>query len=428
MTVAEADPLSPDQLTGQLWGALPLAALLLGPDGTVCRANDRACHLFDCEADQLIGVETGALLADEPPGMQGPSGVGTGVLSSINPASTELETHIRTPDGRAVPVQISFSQLDDAGRGWTLVLIRDLRRTRAAEKRYQELFEHHIAGVFRATLDGTILECNAAAARVLGYTDREALEGRTFWGHYREDDQWVEEVRSHLEAEGALRDWEVPVERRDGTPITILVSLVRTETVSGGGLDLIGSFVEVTEQVQLRRKLEAMAYRDALTGLPNRRALLQYARKHLALAERQERHVGLTYLDLNHFKQINDRRGHDVGDAVLRAVADRLRESTRAEDLVARLGGDEFAVLWSDLDALDGGALAGTRRILDISDEPLEVGDDAISVRLSAGIATYPGDGADIDALLQRADEAMYAAKEKSREDRPIAKSEEIGP
>jgi diguanylate cyclase (GGDEF)-like protein/PAS domain S-box-containing protein len=408
MSASDSGVPSSRTLAGQFWNALPLAALLLGPRATVQEVNDSARTLLGYAQDDLVGLGVGELLAGERPDVRGAAEA----LPDPGAADAELETRVRKKDGEAIPVRLSFAQLQpgDAGDVRTLVLLHDLRRVKRAERRYQDLFDHHMAGVFRATTEGTILECNAAAAQMLGYEDPDALVGTVFWEYYRGDGQRLRESRARLEADGELTDWEAPFRRQGGDQLVVLASVVRTTPLDSDDPILIGSFVEVTDQVKLRKELETMAYRDMLTMLPNRRFLDQHAQKLLALADRHDKHVGVAYLDLDDFKEINDRWGHNTGDEVLEAVANRLRRSIREGDVAARIGGDEFVVIWSDLPAARD-ALRGTRRILKRAGKPLDVDDGPTSVSLSAGVATFPEDGDDLGTLLRCADEAMYAAK-----------------
>lgn len=165
------------------------------------------------------------------------------------------------------------------------------------------------------------------------------------------------------------------------------------------------------ERKQLQARLERMAHHDTLTGLPNRGLLLDRLEVALARARRHAHLLGLLFVDLDDFKRINDEQGHAAGDALLCEVARRLQASVRACDTVSRIGGDEFVVLIEDLveesHAHQVGETLRTR---------LEQGlpeDVALNCRASVGVAVFPRDGADVDGLLSRADQAMYVAKRR---------------
>lgn len=155
-----------------------------------------------------------------------------------------------------------------------------------------------------------------------------------------------------------------------------------------------------------------LTHHDPLTDLPNRILFADRLKQALARAKRYERGVGVLFVDLDRFKSINDSLGHETGDAALKIVAERLVRCVRSTDTIARLSGDEFAMVLSDLaQGQDAGHVA--QKVLDAVCRPAIVGDRTIPITASIGIALYPFDAADPDALLAQADRAMYRAKEK---------------
>lgn len=170
----------------------------------------------------------------------------------------------------------------------------------------------------------------------------------------------------------------------------------------------------LSEQRRNAEQLEYQALHDALTGLANRRLLHDRLALALAKATRTRRQVGLVLLDLDHFKVINDSRGHALGDALIQAVAQRLQHASRAGDTVARLGGDEFVVLFVELQS-ETELLASVERVLHAVSGAYPLPQQTVHVSASAGVALYPRDGADGQTLLQNADTAMYRAKESGR-------------
>ncbi|GGR92364.1 sensor domain-containing protein [Deinococcus sedimenti] len=171
---------------------------------------------------------------------------------------------------------------------------------------------------------------------------------------------------------------------------------------------------DVTEQRALNRRMTHLAQHDALTDLPNRVLLHDRVTQATAAHQRRRTCFALMFLDLDHFKDINDTLGHHVGDALLRQVAARLRSQLRAADTVSRLGGDEFVLLLTDLNApRDAQHLAG--KILGVMQEPFDVHGHRLNVTGSAGLALYPDDGAGVEDLMRHADAAMYRAKRDGR-------------
>lgn len=161
--------------------------------------------------------------------------------------------------------------------------------------------------------------------------------------------------------------------------------------------------------------LEELAVRDPLTGLYNRRALLERLAQEIARSRRHGGVLSAVILDIDHFKAINDRYGHAAGDAVLFAVAAHFGDHVRSTDLVARYGGEEFVMLLPHTNREGAAAIAG-RIVRAVAAEPIAIDrDEKAELTISAGIATYPEDGEDGDTLLKVADEALYAAKRAGR-------------
>nr|WP_315186763.1 EAL domain-containing protein [uncultured Albidiferax sp.] len=161
-------------------------------------------------------------------------------------------------------------------------------------------------------------------------------------------------------------------------------------------------------------QMSYMAQHDILTGLPNRALLNDRLAQSMALAQRHGQKVVLVYLDLDNFKQVNDSLGHAVGDALLRAVAQRLSASVRQSDSVCRQGGDEFVLLLAEVDTVKDAARAAAM-LIEATSEPYQVGGHLLHVSSSIGLSIYPDDGSDVETLLRNADTAMYHAKKNGR-------------
>lgn len=167
---------------------------------------------------------------------------------------------------------------------------------------------------------------------------------------------------------------------------------------------------DMSERIEQEQQLTHLAEHDRLTDLPNRALLNERLRAGIARADRYGRKLGVVYMDLDNFKPINDRYGHETGDCLLQAVAQRLSDTMRQSDTVSRVGGDEFIICLEHLKT-EQDALAATQKIVDSLQQPFQILGQPIAVSASIGIAVYPDHGNESHALLRHADQAMYRAK-----------------
>lgn len=201
------------------------------------------------------------------------------------------------------------------------------------------------------------------------------------------------------------------------TTAAFMVGIFLLALLSAGLMHYLLHRLETTREKHLEdarrygHNVEQLAFYDPLTGLPNRRLLYQRARQSLSVAERKDWSLGLLYLDLNRFKSINDALGHDVGDELLCAVAQRLEQCVREGDILARLGGDEFAIFLYE--ACPDQTAQVARRIAEELNRSFRMGKHTLNVGVSIGIACYPEHGQTLPELLKSADAAMYAAKDQ---------------
>jgi diguanylate cyclase (GGDEF)-like protein len=173
-------------------------------------------------------------------------------------------------------------------------------------------------------------------------------------------------------------------------------------------------FRDITKRKKLEAKLKYRAYHDPLTGLSNRDLFKKYLSKALASAKRNNIFMAVMFLDLDHFKNINDNYGHDVGDELLKQFAQKLQGCLRYEDTIARWGGDEFTILLPQIDSKND-ITRIVQRIGHCLQKPFQINQDKIQVNSSIGIAIYPQHGQEIEILLKKADIALYWAKEGGR-------------
>lgn len=185
-------------------------------------------------------------------------------------------------------------------------------------------------------------------------------------------------------------------------------------SADGNVSGVIGLIRDITERKTAEQQIEYQAYHDALTGLANRRLFQEHLSLALALAQRRQRLVAVLYLDLDHFKLINDSLGHSIGDAMLHQIGQRLKEAVREGDTVARVGGDEFTIVLQDIEHRSDAAVLA-EKVLSAIAAPIDVLGHRLYMTTSIGITVFPEDGDDAETLLKNADAAMYRAKEDGR-------------
>lgn len=281
---------------------------------------------------------------------------------------------------------------------------------RESEIRYRLLFEQNAAGVCVSRINGEIVDCNATFASLLGYS-RQELIGRRTASLYANAGE-CDELTSLLSGVGTLNSVEVELRRSDQDRLWVLQNLVLVgDTLTGV---IHATVVDISDRKRAEEQIEFHAYHDVLTHLPNRKLFTDRLRHSLSRAKRGGKAVAVMFIDVDHFKTINDTLGHTAGDELLLEMARRLRECVREDDTVARLGGDEFTIILSELRHPED-AVGVAQKILEAVQVPLTIAGMPIVVTASVGIALYPNDGADPESLLRNADSAMYRAKEAGR-------------
>lgn len=301
--------------------------------------------------------------------------------------------------------------LPDLKSAIELALVRHRmdRELRRREERYRFLFERNLAGVFRQDPDGRILQCNRAFAEIFGYDAPEELAGAPAEQVFPTPESW-EAFAARLREEESVINHELLLRKRSGSPVWILVNAALGEDPGSGDPAIVGSVIDITERKRLEDELQEMAYHDPLTGLPNRRFLELKAEQALALADRSGTPVGLVFMDLVRFKEVNDTRGHAAGDQILVEVARRLRGSLRASDTAARIGGDEFVAVLTQVEDMDG-AREAARRLFACFEKPFELDGGPWQLDARLGGVLYPDHGSDLDQLLARADATISGLK-----------------
>jgi diguanylate cyclase (GGDEF)-like protein/PAS domain S-box-containing protein len=331
------------------------------------------------------------------------------------------EFRLRTAAHDHVWVQARGESVRDAGGRATrfvmsIVDITERReaelRLAASERRYRALVEASPSLIWTCDAAGRLTFVSARACRELyGYEPREMI-GRHVAEFNAPEFGRREFVRRFAPAlrGRAVFDAEAIHLSRAGERVYVVVSALPVRDESGRIEAVYGICSDITALKRREELTWHQANHDELTGLPNRRLLVEHARRLLSVAMRQRRQAAVLVLDLDGFKEVNDVFGHAYGDALLRRVALRLASVLREYDVVARTGGDEFVVLLPEIEEA-AVALRVAEKLVAAAREDLEAAGRSLRIHASVGVALFPDDGNDFEALLVRADAAMYAAK-----------------
>ncbi|TNF34596.1 MAG: EAL domain-containing protein [Gammaproteobacteria bacterium] len=326
---------------------------------------------------------------------------------------------LKHKQGHPVPVTISSAPLYD-GKGELDGIVEgiiDISQQKQRELRLKMLssaMEQSGSMVMITNRDGHIEYVNSRFCEVTGYCIEEVIGQQA--DIIRSEEIKQETVDEIWNTVSSGDDWhgELHTRKKNGEMFWSLITM----SAITDDKNKISHFVAVLEDVSQFKedqiKIEQLAYVDSLTGLANRVLLRDRLEQALKSIQRNNKKAALLYLDLDQFKRINDSLGHDVGDAVLMLVAERLRQNVRHQDTVARMGGDEFVVLLTDVDGM-AGASAVARKILDSLSQPSRLLRHEIIVTPSIGITIAPDDSLNADILLKNADLAMYRAKAQGR-------------
>lgn len=293
-------------------------------------------------------------------------------------------------------------------RFWKAQMRRQLER----DMRIESLFRHSQDAVFSYNLDGKLLDANLAAFRLTGY-DWEELSGLKLSDMISTEYQHTVSVNFRHTIAGQSRNFDCALIHRGGRRLEVNNTNVPV-LVEGQVVGVYTIVRDITERKQAEWQMNHMAHHDELTGLPNRRLFEQQLVKAISDQQQDGQSAAVLFLDIDRFKLVNDSQGHDVGDLLLRSVADRLREAVKHAGIVARLGGDEFSVLLTGGISRDEAQAIAARinRELDI---PFSLRGKDVHITASIGIALFPEDGDSLISLMKNADTAMYSAKENGK-------------
>jgi len=385
--------------------------------GAVEFVNQAFCDLFRLSRspESLRGLAASQLLPLLSPAYADPPAV-VARLTALVRAGQPVQGEEVPMQGGAVVVR-DFIPIHIAGQvTGHLWVHRDITQQRQAEVQMRltaRLFDRTGESVVITDADHVIQVVNAAFERDTGYTSGEVVGRRTtLLASGQHGASFFEEMHRSLDSRGWWQG-EIWNRHRDGQMRLAFLSINAVPDEQGAVQHYIGVYSDPGRYEASQRRIEYLATHDDLTGLPNRFLFNDRVRQAIGRASERGEQLAVMFIDLDEFKLVNDTLGHAVGDELLQAVAQRLRDSLRGCDTVARLGGDEFAVLIEYTSLSEAESMA--RRVVELLGAPLVMSDRVLSVGASLGVGMFPANGRDSAALLQVADVAMYAAKAKGK-------------
>ena len=407
------------------------AILQTTTDGQVLFANSAACALFGLTEAQLQALGRDGLVSANDPRLRdlltkrATVGHAQGQLRMVKGDASEFEADISSNvymdhDGK---LRTSLILTDVTEKVRLLRVEREQhQRLEEIETHHRELLHHLHSGVVVHAPDTHIIFSNARSSELLGLS-AEQLQGKKAidpaWQFVSEDgraipvaDYPVNQVISSLKP---VNEMVLGVRRPDRVDLIWLLVHAFPEMDGHGRLkQIVVNFHDITQRKNAESETWTEANFDHLTRLPNRRLFYDRLEQKLRQSQRDQTITALMFLDLDHFKDINDTLGHDFGDLLLRDAALRIKECVRDSDTLARLGGDEFTVILSELrEGHDIGLVAA--KIINVLSKPFLLAGQEVVLSVSIGIAIFPQDGATTSDLLKHADQALYVAKNDGR-------------
>jgi diguanylate cyclase (GGDEF)-like protein/PAS domain S-box-containing protein len=381
---------------------------VVGADGRLAYCNDAGTRLLGLRPGTLAGRPLADLVHEDdlPHVQERLDGSRPGRAPALGFRMLHADRTWRTVDA-------TFRAVDGAGD--VAVCARDVTgrdALRLSEERYREMVE----GSPYATAvhqDGVFVYANAACAEFLGYMEPADLIGMPVLSLVHPDEAEMVRIRMASAYEtGVAIKRDIRLVRLDGEVVTLQITGTRVLHDGQPAIQLMA--MDVSDRKTVEGELAHQSLHDQLTGLPNRTLLLDRLHQAMARTTRTGSRVAVLFLDLDHFKVINDSLGHEAGDRLLREVTRSLSEVLRKADTLARFGGDEFVVVVEGVGDVNG-VTALAERIAIALDHPMVEGDQAITIKTSIGIAISSDDSESAEDLIRDADMAMYRAKDRGR-------------
>ncbi len=377
--------------------------------------NQTAENLYGYSRDEFIGKTPEFLAA---PGKNDFASVGKAIQLALSGTPQRFEFWGMRKNGEIFPKEVTLSNGNYFGRPVIIAVARDITERKEAEEHLREaaaVMQNTHEGVMVTDAAANIIAVNAAFTNITGYDQQDVLgKNPSILNSGRQEDAFFESMWMNLLKHGFWQG-ELWNRRKSGEiyPQLLTISTIYDELKRP--IRYIGVFADITQLKENQAQLEFMAHHDPLTKLPNRSLAESRLEQELEHAHRHSHQLSVVFIDLDRFKQVNDSFGHPVGDELLCAVANKLRERLREGDTLGRLGGDEFILISSPLqDKQDAAVIA--RDFINALSEPFKLSNGIeVFIGGSIGISLFPDNGSTVAELTRNADAAMYLAKENGR-------------
>ncbi|MBI41120.1 MAG: hypothetical protein CMF59_16100 [Leptospiraceae bacterium] len=397
----------------ELFEALPVGVYRNEPgiDGRFLNANPAMAAMFEAKSLDDFLFRRAAELYDSPQERQR--------FSDKLLARGELdreELRLKTLKGRPIWVAITASTRtrEDGSKVFDGIVenISEKKRQESELRQAAAVFQHTQEGILITDSDVRITAVNDAFSKITGYSLEEVLgrNPRLLASGYHSP-AFYESMWATLKKQGYWSG-EIWNRRKDGTVFPELSTITEVRNTSGEVVQYLAIFSDISSIKDYQHKLERMAHSDPLTGLANRLLFEERLGQAMTLADRHNDKVGIIFLDLNNFKDVNDSLGHPTGDRLLRDVGARLSEVIRADQTLARFGGDEFLVLVPGPQSAGEVALVADDLVHALG-QSFTLGERKVAISASLGMSLYPDHASTVEELIQQADTAMYRAKKE---------------
>ncbi|MFA6191350.1 MAG: diguanylate cyclase [Sulfurimonas sp.] len=318
-------------------------------------------------------------------------------------------------DGHLINVRLSGCLIEKNMKRYIWSSIEDISehvRNIIALKEAALVFENTHEGILITDENVKVVRINTRFTKITGYTFDEVVGlNPNFLQSGAHDEEFYKNIWKTIQENGSWYG-ELNDRKKNGEYFATMQSITAIKDDNSKFSGYVSVFSDISDRKTYESNLLHLASHDALTSLPNRTHFHDNLRKAIQNAKRNKYKIAVLFLDLNDFKKVNDTLGHEVGDALLKEVSNRLKDCLRGADTVARLGGDEFAIVLQEIKSIDN-AVEVAQKIIQKVSEPFKVGEEILIPSTSIGISIYPEHSDDGDKLLKLADKAMYVAKQR---------------